>query len=272
MEWTKGAFISEGKGKKLYAVQGQAGLIWLEFKDELTAFNGQKKSFFEGKGKINRDFSSLVFRFLTKENIKTHWVADVGERGMIARCLKIVPLEVVVRNRLTGSTARKFRIAEGKSFSKPLLELYYKNDELKDPFISTEQALAFGFVSTEKDIEMLKEKALLVNEKMKMFFEGTGLELIDFKLELGRPPNKTQDPDTKSRESTTETAEENRPHQEQHDLFVLGDEFSCDTCRLWDKKTGEKQDKDRFRLDLGGVDTAYKKVYESLSQKWKGKI
>ena len=259
MDWKKGAFLSEGKGKKLYTVQGHPSLIWLEFKDELTAFNGQKKSFFKGKGQINRDFSSLVFRFLKKENINTHWEADVGERGMIVRHLKIIPLEVVVRNRLTGSTARKFQLAEGTPFSKPLLELYYKNDQLQDPFISTEQALAFGFVSTEQDIKLLKEQALLVNKKMKMFFDTAGLELIDFKLELGKRLSGVQDLGIKRK-------------PKKNNLFVLGDEFSCDTCRLWDKKTGEKQDKDRFRLDLGGVDKAYKKVYKSLKQKWVGKI
>ena len=243
MKWVKGAFLQDGKGKSLYKVVGHPSLVWMEFKDDLTAFNGRKKSSFKGKGQINRDLSSLIFRFLYPLGIKNHWVADVGERGMICQSLKMAPLEFVVRNRLTGQTVRKFSLQEGQALSQPLVELYYKNDGLGDPFISSEQALAFGFIAQEEDLMDLKKQALWVNQKLKTFFDSVGLELIDFKLEFGKTHNKAKA------------------------SYILGDEFSCDTCRLWDKKTGEKQDKDRFRLGLGGVDIAYKTVLKSLITK-----
>ena len=253
MKWKKGAFLSEGKGKTLYEVVDHPSLIWMEFKDSLTAFNGQKKSSFKDKGKINRDMSSLVFQYLKKNKVQSHWIENTGEKGMICQRLKITPLEVVVRNRLSGSTARKFSFADGTSLPQPLVEFYYKNDELKDPFISTDQALAFGFVSQEKDIIFLKKQALLINQTMKVFFDSAGLELIDFKLEFGTPQN-TGDSKKASLLKNTEQK-----------IFILGDEFSCDTCRLWDKKTKEKQDKDRFRLNLGEVETAYKKVLKAIT-------
>ncbi len=251
MKWIKGDFLHAGKAKDVYAVKNHSELVWMEFKDNLTAFNGKKKSSFKGKGQVNRDISSLVFRFLKKEKINNHWVADINDTGMICQKIKVVPLEVVVRNRLAGSTAKKFQISEGQSLSKSLVEFYYKKDELGDPFISSEQAIAFGFVSTKSEIEFLKEKALQVNEKLKYFFDAIGLELIDFKLEFGKGE------DLKN--------QGNKPDEEG---FLLGDEISCDSCRLWDKKTGEKKDKDRFRLDLGGVEESYRKVLECLEQKW----
>ena len=240
MKWIKGDFLSEGKGKSIYGVKDHPHLIWMEFKDNLTAFNGKKKSSFKGKGTLNRDTSSLVFRFLKKEEIKTHWVSDVDKSGMICQGLQIIPLEVVVRNRLAGSTARKFQFPEGQVLSEPLVEFYYKNDSLGDPFVSTDQAVLFNFVAERKEMDILKEQALRVNQKLKFFFDSAGIELIDFKLEFGTLKKK---------------------------VFVLADEISCDSCRLWDKQTGEKMDKDRFRLDLGGVEESYKKVCDYLQRK-----
>ena len=252
MEWIKEDFLHAGKAKSVYTVKDHPELVWMEFKDSLTAFNGKKKSSFKGKGGVNRDISSFVFRFLEKEGIKNHWVANVNDTGMICQKLKVLPLEVVVRNRLAGSTAKKFQIPEGESLLEPLVEFYYKKDELEDPFISSEQAVAFGFVSKGDEIEVLKRKALEVNEKLKYFFDAIGLELIDFKLEFGK----------------LECENKELVEQDNVEVLLLGDEISCDSCRLWDKKTGEKLDKDRFRLDLGGVEESYKKVCEELMQKW----
>ena len=247
MKWIKGDFLHEGKAKSVYAVKDHPDLVWLDFKDNLTAFNGRKKSSFKNKGILNRDISSLIFRFLEKEKVKNHWVTDIGETGMICQQLEVLPLEVVVRNRLAGSTARKFQFSEGQTLPEPLVEFYYKKDELGDPFISSEQAVIFGFASNWNEVEVLKKKALEINNKLKYFFNAIGLELIDFKLEFGR---KKLSVITKK------------------DVFLLGDEISCDSCRLWDKKTGKKRDKDRFRLDLGEVEESYKKVHEDLLQRW----
>ncbi len=239
MKQTKGAFLYDGKGKSVYKVYEDPSLVWLEFKDSLTAFNGKKKSSFKGKGALNRDTSSLVFRFLAKQGITNHWVKDAGETGMICRNLEILPLEVVVRNRLAGFTARRFQFPEGRALSAPLVEFYYKKDALGDPFISAEQAFAFGFVSGWDEINILKQRALLVNQKLKVFFDSIGLQLIDFKLEFGKPAGGKEP-------------------------LLLADEISCDSCRLWDKKTDEKRDKDRFRLNLGKVEESYQMVRDLL--------
>ena len=252
MKWVKDNFLHGGKAKSVYTIKGHPYLVWMEFNDKLTAFNGKKKSSFKGKGEVNRDISSLIFRFLAKERIKNHWEADVSDTGMICQKLEVLPLEVVVRNRLAGSTARKFQFSEGSPLSDPLVEFYYKNDELGDPFISSEQAVAFGFVSGWDETEILKKKALQVNKKLKHFFDCVDLELIDFKLEFGKLKDKS------------------KRSAEGEEIFLLGDEISCDSCRLWDKKSGEKMDKDRFRLDLGAVEESYKKVCELLTQQWGG--
>ena len=251
MNWEKGLFLYEGKAKSIYELKNQKHLVWMDFKDTLTAFNGKKKSSFKGKGQLNRDTSALVFRYLSQKGVKNHYKGSADKVSMICLALTLLPLEVVVRNRLAGSTARKFQAKQGQNLPQPLVELYYKNDALGDPFISSEQALTFGYISSWQDIEFLKKSALKVNQHLKVFFNAVGLELIDFKLEFGRPKNLT--PTTKKGD------------------FLLGDEISCDSCRLWDKTTGDKMDKDRFREDLGGVEQAYRTVYNRLYQKW-GKI
>ena len=236
MTWKKGKFLYKGKAKNVYSVFEDSSLVWLEFTDDLTAFNGKKRSSFPGKGCLNRDMSSQIFRYLKKEHIENHWIEDKESRAMICRKLKILSVEVVVRNKLAGTTARRFAFPEGHVLSRPLVEFYYKNDDLNDPFISSEQALAFGYISCWEDINTLKDKALAVNKKLKTFFAKVGIELIDFKLEFGRKEN----------------------------TFVLGDEISCDSCRLWEKNSGEKLDKDRFRLGLGRVQESYQKVNHLL--------
>lgn len=230
--------IYSGKAKKIYSVTGYSDLLWLQFTDDLTAFNGQKKSSFAGKGALNRDISSLVFQYLTKENILNHWVSDQNLAGMICRRLKMRPLEVVVRNRLSGSTARKFHLPEGKTLPHPLVEFYYKDDSLQDPFISQEQAVVFGYLK-ESEWEELKTLALLVNQKLVVFFDKAGIDLVDFKMEFG--------------------------HREGQ--WILGDELSCDSCRLWDKVSGKKMDKDRFRLGLTQIKESYQEVLMRLLKK-----
>ena len=235
--------VSEGKGKIIYAVKNQPDKILMFFKDSLTAFNGKKKSAFKGKGRLNRNVSSLVFRCLKKENILSHWVQDEKDQAMLCRKLEMIPLEVVLRNRLAGSTAEKFNIPEGVHLQKPLVEFYYKEDSLQDPFLSREQALLLFNFCSEKELDFLEEQAKIINEKLKMFFNEVNLELIDFKLEFGRDEKKQ---------------------------MVLADEFSCDSCRLWEKDTGEKRDKDRFRKNLGQVQESYEKVHDALLKRWEG--
>ena len=180
----KSDLIYEGKCKKIFKVEGVSDKVWMEFKDNLTAYNNNKKSSFEGKGQLNRDTSSLIFQYLSVPN---HWVKDQGENGMITQSLSMIPLEVVVRNRLAGSTAKKFQKQDGEPLSFPLFELYYKEESLGDPFISSEQALVLGWSSSE-EIDEIKTMALKVNQELCSLFSKVSLELIDFKLEFGRTP------------------------------------------------------------------------------------
>lgn len=237
---TKGPLLYEGKGKKVFAVNGEAEKLWLEFKDSLTAFNAQKLGSFADKGAVNRDITSLVFRFLRRQEISSHWVEDIGKTEMITRKLTMIPLEVVVRNRLAGSTAKKFAIQEGTPLRETLVEYYYKKDELADPFISDDQAVMLN-AATHAELAQIKRLALKVNEGLKQMFSAVGIELIDFKLEFGK----------------TAKGE-----------ILLGDEITPDSCRLWDEKTQEKMDKDRFRRDLGGVQEGYNQVLNRLMTKW----
>lgn len=237
MEKVKGELLYEGKAKKMFAVLGRPEEVWVEYKDSLTAFNALKKGNFGGKGAINAQITSLLYKKLKASGVPTHYLEDVNDNEMICAKLTIIPLEVVTRNRLAGSTAKKLGKEEGTSIPAPLVEFYYKDDALNDPFISDDQALLMGAVDRRQDLEILKAKALAINEVLKAEFAKAGLELIDFKLEFGR--DKKGD-------------------------IVLADEVSPDTCRLWDLKTGEKFDKDRFRRDLGNVEEAYKEVLQRL--------
>ena len=252
MKYLKGPFLHAGKAKDVYDVEECPDLVWVEYKDNLTAFNGKKNSSFQGKGGVNRDISSLVFRFLKTKDVKNHWVADITKNTMVCKKLEILPIEVVVRNRLAGSTAQRFKFPEGYLLSEALVELYYKKDELGDPFMSSEQAVLFGFVSEWEEMEYLKQAALEVNYHLKYFFNEVGVELIDFKLEFGKS--------------------EGKKNGVVGSDILLGDEISCDSCRLWDKKTGEKMDKDRFRLDLGSIDQYYKEVYGRLKGRWEKEL
>lgn len=228
----KSELIYEGKCKKVFKIRDSADKVWMEFKDNLTAYNNQKKSSFAGKGRINRDTSSLLFQYLS---ISNHWIKDQGESAMITQSLSMIPLEVVVRNRLAGSTAKKFQKEDGAFLPFPLFEIYYKEESLEDPFISSEQAEVLGW-SSLKEIGEMKSLALQVNQELTALFSKCCLELVDFKLEFGR----------------TSKGE-----------LMLGDEISADSCRLWTLE-GKRLDKDRFRLDLGHVKEGYQEIYKKL--------
>lgn len=239
MAWEKGELLYEGKAKRIFSVKGEPELIWQDFKDSFTAFNGEKKATMEGKGPLNRKIASVVFQQLAKDGVPSHWVADIGNDAMVTKKLEMIALEVVVRNRLAGSTAKKFQIEEGTSLKEPLVEFYYKKDELGDPFISDEQALMLKVVKASTDLIELKKLALAVNRTMLNLFDKAGIDLIDFKIEFG--------------------------YDSQGDI-LLGDEISPDSCRLWDKQSQEKMDKDRFRRDLGQVLEKYQEVLDRISK------
>ncbi len=245
MKFEKGAQLYEGKAKRIFEVVGRPELLWQEFKDSLTAFNALKKGSFENKGSVNRDITSLVFRFLKKHGVSSHWVMDVGDHEQVTQKLEMLKVEVVVRNILAGSTAKKFGLEEGTPLENPLTEFFYKDDALGDPFISDEQALMLKIVPRQEDLEELKTSALEVNRALIEFFGGVGLDLVDFKIEFGRDPQ---------------------------GQIVLADEVTPDSCRLWDRVTKEKMDKDRFRRDLGQVKESYEKVHQLLQQKWENHL
>lgn len=245
VDYRRGKMIYEGKAKRLFEVEGRPDWVLQEFKDSLTAFNAQKTGSFEEKGRINRDITSMVFRFLKGKGVSSHRVADVETNDMITEKLEMLKVEVVVRNVLAGSTAKKFGIEEGSPLEKPLTEFYFKEDVLNDPFISDEQALMMKVARSQEELNELKRLALKVNEGLIEFFGAAGLRLIDFKIEFGR-------------NSKGE--------------IVLADEITPDSCRLWDKATGERMDKDRFRRDLGQVKESYTEVFTRLRDHWESKI
>lgn len=234
----KGELLYEGKAKKIYSIPGQHNQVLVEYKNSLTAFNALKKGEFEQKGEINREIASLIFQYLKKNQIPSHWISDVGPNEMVVEKVVIIPLEVVVRNTLAGSTAKKLGIAEGKKLKKPLVEFYYKSDELADPFLSDDQALMLELV-TEQELKELKEKALQINRHLRDLWKRAGIDLIDFKIEFGK----------------------NLKGE-----ILLADEISPDCCRLWDLKSGEKLDKDRFRRDLGNIKESYEEVLKRLKE------
>lgn len=237
----KGELLHEGKGKKVYSVKGDDQKIWLEFKDDLTAFNAEKRGSFENKGQLNLAITEIIFKELKKHHIKTHWVEKLSDKDLVVRKLKMVPLEVVIRNVLAGSTAKKFCLEEGTPLEKPLFELFYKDDGLGDPFINDSQAVMLKAVTDVKEIVDIKTKALDINDVLEHMFDEIGIRLVDFKLEFGYSKD---------------------------GVLCLGDEISPDSCRLWDKETQEKLDKDRFRRDLGKVAESYQEVYQRLNAKF----
>ncbi|MBQ2991829.1 MAG: phosphoribosylaminoimidazolesuccinocarboxamide synthase, partial [Clostridia bacterium] len=226
---TKMNQLYEGKAKRVYATE-DPNLLIVSYKDDATAFNGLKKGTIAGKGVINNQMSNRLMIRLAKAGVPNHFVEELNERDTLVRRVQIVPLEVIVRNIAAGSFSKRYGVDEGVVFDKPTVEYSYKNDALGDPLLNTSHALALG-AATEEEIETIRRYALKVNEFLKAFWLECGVILVDFKLEFGR----TADGE-----------------------IILADEISPDTCRLWDAKTHEKLDKDRFRRDLGGVEDAYK--------------
>ncbi len=232
----KRELLYEGKAKKLYKTDDE-NLLIAEFKDDLTAFNAQKKGSEKGKGALNAQISANLFRLLEKEGIETHLVDVLDENHHLVKKVDIIPIEVVVRNTATGSLSKRLGIEDGKVLPFTLVEFYYKEDALNDPIICSQHALIMGLVDDRKQLEELVEKGKKINSVLKEFFAKRRLNLVDFKVEFGI------DKDGK---------------------IILSDEISPDSCRFWDMDTNEKLDKDRFREGLGGVKVAYEEVLKRI--------
>ena len=230
--------LYEGKAKKVFATD-DANLVIVDYKDDATAFNGEKKGTITGKGVINNVMSNHMFQLLEQQGVPTHFVEQLSERETLVKKVSIVPLEVIIRNISAGSFAKRFGVEEGIVFDEPTIEFSYKNDELGDPLMNAYSAIALK-AATREEIETIKAMAFKVNEVMKQYFDTLNVILVDFKLEFG----KTAD-----------------------GKIVLADEISPDTCRLWDKTTKEKLDKDRFRRDMGGVEEAYQEIMKRVMGK-----
>ena len=226
--------LYEGKAKKVFATD-DPNLVIVDYKDDATAFNGLKKGSIAGKGVINNVMSNHMFQLLEKQGVPTHFVEQLSERETLVKKVSIVPLEVIIRNISAGSFAKRFGVEEGIVFDEPTIEFSYKNDDLGDPLMNAYHAVALK-AATREEIETIKSLAFKVNEVMKQYFDSLNVILVDFKLEFG----KTAD-----------------------GKIVLADEISPDTCRLWDKTTKEKLDKD----DLGGVEEAYQEIMKRVMGK-----
>ena len=230
--------LYEGKAKKVYATADE-NLYIVSYKDDATAFNGLKKGIIAGKGVINNRMSNMLMQMLEQQGAPTHFVKELSDRDTLVKKVSIVPLEVIIRNISAGSFAKRYGVEEGIVFDQPTIEFSYKNDDLGDPLLNRYHALALK-LATEDEINTIERMAFKVNEVLKAYFLRLNITLVDFKLEFGRLPDGT---------------------------IVLADEISPDTCRFWDKDTGEKLDKDRFRRDLGGVEEAYNEVMRRLMGK-----
>jgi len=228
--------IYEGKAKKLYETQ-DPNLLIQEFKDDATAFDATKRGTIIGKGVINNKLSEKFFILLSKNGIPTHFVNRLSDRDMLVKKVEIIPVEVTIRNIVAGGMSKLLGLDEGIVLSQPVLEYHYKEDKLHDPLINDYHIQALG-IATEKELEIIKKYSFKINEVLKKFFDSKGLILVDFKLEFGRCKRK----------------------------IILADEISPDTCRLWDKTTKEKLDKDRFRRDLGNVEEAYQEVLRRVME------
>ena len=230
--------LYEGKAKKVYATEDPS-LVIVSYKDDATAFDGMKKGTISGKGAVNNRMSNLLMQLLESRGVLTHFVKELSERDTVVKKVSIVPLEVIIRNISAGSFAKRYGVEEGIVFDEPTIEFSYKNDELGDPLMNAYHAIALK-AATREEIETIKAMAFKVNEVMKQYFDTLNVILVDFKLEFG----KTAD-----------------------GKIVLADEISPDTCRLWDKTTKEKLDKDRFRRDMGGVEEAYQEIMKRVMGK-----
>ena len=227
--------IYEGKAKKVYATD-DPNLVIVDYKDDATALDGLKKGTIVGKGVINNQMTNRLMAKMEKAGIPTHFVQELSERETLVKKVSIVPLEVIIRNISAGHFASRYGVEEGIVFDQPTIEFSYKNDDLHDPLLNEYHALALK-LATREEIDLIKKYAFGVNEVLKAFWSECGVTLVDFKLEFGKLSDGT---------------------------IVLADEISPDTCRLWDSKTHEKLDKDRFRRDMGGVEDAYAEIMKRL--------
>lgn len=227
--------LYEGKAKEVYATDNVEEYI-IRYKDNATAGNGEKKAVIEGKGELNLAITTLIFEMLEKNGIKTHYIKTLNSTDMRVKKVSILPLEVIVRNATAGSFAKRYGVEEGKFFEYPTFELSYKNDDLGDPLMCEDHAIALGLI-TKIEYDYLRKETLKINKLLKEFFMKINLKLVDFKIEFG----KTNDGE-----------------------IILADEISPDTCRLWDKDTNKKLDKDIFRRDLGDLTEGYKEVLNRM--------
>ncbi|WP_319922062.1 phosphoribosylaminoimidazolesuccinocarboxamide synthase [Neobacillus dielmonensis] len=227
--------LYEGKAKRIYATDEEQ-VVLVQYKDSATAFNGEKKAEITGKGRLNNEITSLLFSVLKEKGIDSHFIKRISETEQLVKRVTIIPLEVVVRNVAAGSFSKRLGIEEGRPLSQPIVEFYLKDDALGDPLVTVDHILELKAATTE-GIAILKEKALEVDAILSSFFAGLGINLIDFKLEFGK---------------------------DAQGQILLADEISPDTCRLWDKETNEKLDKDVFRRDLGSLTDAYENILKRL--------
>lgn len=227
--------LYEGKAKKVFKTSDDA-LYMVAYKDDATAFNGEKRGTIDGKGVINNKMSAMLFKELEKRGVENHLVEYIDDTHMLVKRVEIVPLEVICRNVIAGSLAKRVGKEEGVVLPRTILEFSYKNDDLGDPMINRYHALALE-LATEEELDDIIAQAFKINEILQEIFDKANLTLVDFKIEFGRTPD---------------------------GKIILADEISPDTCRLWDKDTQEKLDKDRFRRDLGGVEEAYIEVFNRL--------
>jgi phosphoribosylaminoimidazole-succinocarboxamide synthase len=229
--------LYEGKAKKIYATD-KADEVIVYYKDDATAFNGEKKGQIEDKGVMNNSITSVIFEMLEKAGVKTHFIEKLNDREQLCKKVEIVPLEVIVRNVAAGSMAKRLGLEEGFALKTTVFELSYKDDSLGDPLINDYHAVGIG-ATTFEELKVMYDMTAKINDVLKAVFKEQNINLIDFKIEFGRLPDGT---------------------------IVLADEISPDTCRFWDATTGEKLDKDRFRRDLGNVKDAYVEILKRISK------
>lgn len=227
--------LYEGKAKKVFKTS-EPEIYWIEYKDDATAFNGEKKGEIAGKGTMNNEISSIFLSFLKEKGVNNHFVKKISTTEQLVQQVVIIPIEVVVRNIAAGSLAKRLGWEEGKKLTKPIVEYYFKNDELSDPFINNDHIDILG-LCTEEELAIIRSQALKINDILKEFLLGKDILLVDFKLEFGNTPG---------------------------GQILLADEISPDTCRFWDAQTKEKLDKDRFRRDLGNVEGAYQEILKRI--------
>lgn len=227
--------LYEGKAKKVFKTDNPE-ILMVDYKDDATAFNGEKKGTIESKGVINNKVTNHFMQMLEKKGIPTHFVEEISDRETLVKKVTIVPLEVIIRNVAAGSFSKRYGVEEGTPLKTPSLEFSYKDDALGDPLINSYHVLALG-LATKEEIDTITDYAFKINDILKDYLIGLGIKLIDFKLEFGKTSDGT---------------------------IVLADEISPDTCRFWDAETNKKLDKDRFRRDLGNVEDAYKEIMKRL--------